>query len=484
MSTVLAGASSATARLAPSEIPGPRPWPMLGWRGHLPQLLRDPAVQLRHLQQTYGDIVSLGPAPGAPVIVFAPEYNHQLLSNPGLFYSFDTSDSASPAQLPLGSAAARLLSGVAGMNGEKHTQHRRMLIPAFHKKRIEGLRDTVVARTADHVAGWAPGHRLDLVQEMKTLSLSIAVSALLGLDPAEEGRHVHHLLEEWTTHGLSIPVVLLQVDLPGLPYHRFMTLSERLEAEFQAVIARKRASGLDGADALSMLLEMRDQEGSHLTDSELLGHLTTLFTAGHETTASTLTWLLFLLTQHPDVLGDLLDECDAVLHGAAPTLEQLPALPLLERVIKESMRLMPAGLWFIRTARAPFTLGPYELPAGQHIVFSPAVTHRRPDIYPDPDRFRPARWEQDEPSTYEYLPFGGGPRRCLGATFALMELKLIVPMILQRYRLAVPPDTRVDRGGTVLSFPKHQLPVELHAQDRQFTHTPVRGNIHEWVILD
>src|SRR5689334_13471750 len=320
MSTVLAGASSATTRLAPSEIPGPRPWPIIGWQGHLPQLLRDPAVQLRSLQQTYGDIVSLGSAAGAPVIVFAPEYNHQLLSNPGLFYSFDTSDSASPAQLPLGSAAARLLSGVAGMNGEKHTQHRRMLIPAFHRKRIEGLRDTVVARTADHLAGWAPGHPLDLVQEMKTLSLSIAVSALLGLDPAEEGRHVHHLLDEWTAHGLSIPVVLLQYDLPGLPYHRFMTLSERLEAEFQAVIARKRASGLDGADALSMLLEMRDQEGSRLTDSELLGHLTTLFTAGHETTASTLTWLLFLLTQHPDVLGDLLDECDGVLHGAPPTL--------------------------------------------------------------------------------------------------------------------------------------------------------------------
>ena len=484
MSTVLAGASSATPRHAPGVIPGPRPWPVLGWRGHLPGLLRDPAVQLRRLQQTYGDIVRLGAAPGAPVIVFAPEHNHQLLSNPGLFYSFDTSDSASPAQLPRGSAAARLLSGVAGMNGEKHTQHRRMLIPAFHKKRIEGLRDTVVARTEDHLAGWAPGRQLDLAQEMKKLSLSIAVSALLGLDPAEEGRHVHHLLDEWTTHGLSIPVVLLQMDVPGLPYHLFMTLSERLEAEFQAVIARKRATGVDGADALSMLLEMRDQEGTALTDSELLGHLTTLFTAGHETTASTLTWLLFLLAQHPDVLAGLLDECAGVLHGAPPTLDQLPALPLLERVIKESMRLMPAGLWFIRTARAPFTLGPYALPAGQHIVFSPAVTHRRPDLYPDPDRFLPGRWETYEPSTYEYLPFGGGPRRCLGATFAMMELKLIVPMILQRYRLALPPGARVDRGGTVLSFPRGPLTVELHAQDRQFTRTPVRGNIHDWICLD
>jgi cytochrome P450 len=221
-----------------------------------------------------------------------------------------------------------------------------------------------------------------------------------------------------------------------------------------------------------------------MTDAQLRDEALTLFTAGHETTASTLTWLLFLLSQHPTILADLLDECDGVLQGAAPTLEQLPALPLLERVIKESMRLLPAGLWFIRTARAPFTLGPYDLPAGRHIVFSPAVTHRRPDIYPDPDRFRPARWAQDEPSTYEYLPFGGGPRRCLGATFAMMELKLIVPMILQRYRLALPPGTRVDRGGTVLSFPKGRLTVELHPQDRQFTRTPVRGNIHEWVLLD
>jgi cytochrome P450 len=447
-------------------------------------LLRDPAVHLRRLQQTYGDIVRLGPAAGAPVIVFAPEYNHQLLSNPDLFYSFDTSDSASPAQLPRNSAAARLMSGVAGMNGEKHTQHRRMLMPAFHKKRIEGLRDTVVTRTEDHLAGWAPGRRIDLAKEMKALSLRIGISALLGLDPEEEGRHVHHLVEAWTMHGLSIPVVLLQIDLPGLPYHRFMTLSERLETELHAVIVRKRAGGLDGADALSLLLETRDQDGGRLTDSELLGHLTTLFMAGHETTASTLTWLFFLLTQHPAILARLVDECEGVLHGAAPTLDQLPALPLLDRVIKESMRLMPAALWFIRTARAPFTLGPYALPAGQHIVFSPAVTHRRPDIYPDPDRFLPARWETYEPATYEYLPFGGGPRRCLGATFAMMELKLIVPMILQRYRLALPPGTRVDRGGTVLSFPKHPLMVELHPQDGHFTRTLVRGNIHDWVCLD
>lgn len=465
----------------PKAIPGLPSLPLLGWRANVIGLLRDPVMSMLRLHRAYGDIVALGHERSAPICVFSPEYNHYILTNTDLFYSLDVNDSSAPIRMPRNTAASRLLSGVAGMNGENHTRHRRMLMPGFHKKRVDMLRDTIVARTEEHLAHWRVGQRVDLAHEMVYLSLSLAIGGLLGLDPDEDERDVRELLEQWGKHGLSAHVALLPFDVPGLPYHRFLKLSERLEAELYAVVARKRQNSLDNGDALSILLDAQDEDGSALTDTELLGHLTTLFTAGHETTASALTWTLFLLSQHPTVMADLMDELDSRLHGEAPTLEQVRDLPMLDHVINESLRMFPPGTWMIRTTTAPCELGPYELPKGTHLVYSPAVTHRNPDIYPEPDRFLPKRWESIDPSPYEFLPFGNGPRRCLGATYAIMELRVVLPMILQRFRPTVPPGARVDRAGNILSFPKGGLPVVLNAQDGQYTPANVRGNIHDLV---
>lgn len=464
-------------------IPGPPSLPLLGWRPTALLLLRDPVLHLLRLRRRYGDVVSLGREKGSPVCVFAPEYNHQILTNTSLFYSLDVTDSDAPLRMPRGTAAARLLSGVTGMNGVRHKQHRRMLLPAFHRERVEMLRDTVVDCTQQYVERWRVGQRINLGHEMVELSLALAIRALLGLDPAEEGRQVRYLLDLWSKHGLSAPVTLFPFNLPGLPYQRFLSLAEQLEGALRTVIARKREQGLEGGDALSMLLQARDDDGKALTDDELLGHLTTLFTAGHETTASALTWTLFLLSQHPHVASELVDEIDGALHGAAPSLEQVRQLPLLTWVINEGLRMFPPGIWMVRTGTAPFAFGPYELPKGTHVVFSPAVMHYRSDIFSDPHRFLPRRWETISPSPYEYLPFGNGPRRCLGATFAMLELQMILPIILQRFHLTVPPGTRVDRGGTVLSFPKGVLPVILQPRGQRHPAPSVRGNIHDLVTL-
>jgi cytochrome P450 len=237
----------------------------------------------------------------------------------------------------------------------------------------------------------------------------------------------------------------------------------------------------EDGDALTLLLEARHEDGTGLSQSDLLGHLSTLFTAGHETTASALTWTLFLLSQHPDIMHDLMDDLDSNLKGEAPTLEQLKSLPLLENVVNEGLRMFPPGMWIFRTAVAPFELGKYSLSAGLQLVFSPTATHYRPDIYANPNVFDPRRWETIQPATYEYIPFGGGPRRCLGAIFALLEMKLALAIILQRWRLEVPYRHKVDRGGTILSFPKDGLPVTLRPQDRRFAHSAVQGNVHDLV---
>lgn len=463
------------------RAPGLRSLPVLKWYPKVLPLLRDPVVSLLQLQSKYGDVVSLGEEKNAPVLVFGPEYNRYLLTNNDLFHSLDVNSDISLLRLPRHSTASILLSGIASMNGEAHTQHRRMLMPAFHKARIDSLRDLIVARVEEHIARWLPGSIISLKDEMVYLSMSLAISALVGLDPATEGTRVRHLLEDWSKHGLSPQVALLPYNLPGTPYRRFVRISDALFAEFLAIIERKRVASTDSGDALALLLDARDEDGSTLTDDELLGHLATLFTAGHETTASALTWTLFLLTQHPQVMSDLLDELEGTLHGEAPTVDQLKDLPLLDGVVNEGLRMFPPGMWMLRTSTAPFQLGPYSFPERTQLIYSPAATHRRPDIYSQPNKFNPHRWETITPTTYEFLPFGGGPRRCLGATFATLELRLALAIIVQRFRLNVPPGTRVDRSGTVLSFPKHILPVGISAQDRQSSATGVKGNIHALV---
>lgn len=457
--------------------------PLLDWRAAIIPIVRDPALRLLRLQQSYGDVVALGRERGAPVCVFAPAYNHQILTDTTLFYSLDVSSSAAPVRMPRDTAPARLLSGVAGMNGERHKRHRHLLLPGFGRKHVDTLCGTVAACIEQHIADWREGQQIDLKHEMIELSLSLAISGLLGLNPREEGMHLRQALTDWGAYGLSPQVALLPFNVPGLPYRRFLKLSEHLERAFHAVMARKRADGLDGGDALSILLQAQDEEGSTLTGDEVLGHLTTFFTAGHETTASALTWSLFLLTQHPEMYARLMEELDGTLHGAAPRLEQLRQMPTLLHVINEGLRMFPPGMWLVRTSTAPFALGPYELPKGTHVVFSPAVTHYRGDLYDQPHRYLPDRWETISPSPYEFLPFGNGSRRCLGATFAMLELQMVLPIILQRFRLEVPPGTRVDRGGTILSFPKGMLPVWLRPRDDRYAPSSVRGNIHDLVEL-
>lgn len=479
-----------------AAIPGPASTPLVDWRIRLLPVLRDPVMGMLRFRKLYGDIVAVDPSDAAPILVFAPEYNRLLMTDTSLFHSLDTSSGDSLLKMPRDTAASRLLSGVASMNGEMHTRHRRMLMPAFHRKHLDSLRDSIVERIEMHIARWRDGQRLNLLDENVELSLAMAITGLLGLEPEEEGARIHDVLQAWSSDAMSIAVNLMPFNIPGLPFRRFMALSERLEEELKGVIQRKLARMSAGdensGDALSILVHTREGEEEdpqnageppaqqiQLTEAQLLGHLATLFSSGHETTASALTWTLFLLAQHPQAAADLVDELSAKLHGTAPSLEQLGELPLLDRVINEGLRMFPPGTWMLRTSTGPFELGPYSLPARTHLVLSPAVVHRREEIYTEPDRFLPGRWESIDPSPYEYMPFGAGSRRCLGATFAMLELRLAIAIIMQRFRLEVPDGTTVDRAGVVLSLPRGGLPVAVHKQDRDFRAGRIRGNIYD-----
>jgi cytochrome P450 len=470
-----------TISAPPLTIPGPNPMPLLGTYGNLILFIRNPVAYMTHLYEDYGEIATLARGTAKHIFVFSPEYNQQVLGNTALFYALDA-DSL-PVRIPKHSALARLYAGLHQMNGLRHKQQRQLLMPAFQKKRIAAWRDEMVSLIEQKLASWRTGQVRDLFREMRELTLAIAVKTRLGLDPAQEGAAMCYLLERWISMVFSIPALLLPFDIPGLPYRHLLALSERLEREIGVIVEQKRTAGFDQGDVLSMLLQVHDEDGARLTDEELIGQITTLFVAGHDITARVLAWTLFLLSQHPHVMADLLDELDGKLHGSPPMAGQLGELPLLDGVIKESMRVLPPVLWWSRSSTAPCQLGPYSLPKGAKVSVSHYITHRRPDLYPQPNKFLPERWRIITPGPYEYIPFSAGPRACPGMAVAMMEMKLILSILLQRYRLMLPPRTRIDHDGLMLSAPKQGLPVLLVPQDRLFIKSDVRGNIRAMVDL-
>jgi cytochrome P450 len=330
---------------------------------------------------------------------------------------------------------------------------------------------------------WSPGELRDIAHEMQELTLGVALRTLFSLDTTPEARALGELFKQSLEIRFSPLEMAIPLELPGTGRSRLLRLAERIEAHVRALIAQRRALSQDSQDVLATLIAARDEDGTVLSDDELIGQTYTLFAAGHETSSNALTWALFLLDQHPAVLADLHDELSATLHGDAPSLEQLGRLPLLDRVVKESLRLMPPASVLVRQSTAPFELGGFALPTDTTIFLSPFITHRLPEHWDEPQAFRPERWSQLDPSPYAYLPFGAGPRMCIGTTFALMEIKLALAMIVQRFRLALPAGARVDPELRLTLRPRGGLPMSVFAQDRQFRRVPVAGSIGTVIAL-
>ncbi|MEY2930488.1 MAG: hypothetical protein RL033_1237, partial [Pseudomonadota bacterium] len=258
------------------------------------------------------------------------------------------------------------------------------------------------------------------------------------------------------------------LDWPGLPYRRWLNLTHAIDRDTRRIIEDRRRQPNGGGDILSALLQATDGEGVALDEDELIGHAGVLFAAGHETSSNALCWTLALLSQHPDVAAALDDELAGTLRGSAPRVEQLAALPLLDGVVKESLRLLPPAPLNHRIAAHDTELGGHVIPRGTELLSSVYHTHRMPEVYEHPGRFSPTRWERLDPGPYAYSPFGAGPRMCIGASFALMEIKLVLAILLQRFRLSLPPGTRVGRAVSITMRPDPGLPMRIHGRDREF----------------
>jgi cytochrome P450 len=239
---------------------------------------------------------------------------------------------------------------------------------------------------------------------------------------------------------------------------------------------------------LSMLIAARDEDGSALDEDDLVGHTGVIFGAGHETSTNALAWTLFLLAEHPEVASELVKELTDLLHGDAPTVDQLPKLPLLDAVVKESMRLLPPVPLHPRIVAEDTELAGHFLPAHTELFLSIFHMHHDPAIFPEPNRFLPSRWSKIKPSVYEYNPFSAGPRMCIGAAFAMMEIKIALAMMLQRFRVERLASWRVDRRVAITMAPKNGLRMRIHKADGAWTLArralpDVRGNVRELVDL-
>ena len=454
--------------------------PLLGTMGSVLRFFGDPVGTLLSLQRRFGDLATLADGDPAMIVALHPDHNRQILSDPRLFFNF----AQAPLPVPKGSAPERLLDALTSMNGDRHKQHRRLLMPAFSKAALDGYRAQIVTLTERAVDGLRVGSTIDLNASVVDLTLRIALQCLFGVEPAEGEENLGVMATEFLTGLISPAAALFPFMLPGTPYHRFRRLSERLEARLRAIIEARRAQQGARRDMLSILIDAHDEDGTRLNDSELIGHSAVMYVAGHETTAYTLSWTLFLLSQHPKLLDAVAEESRAALGGAPPSPET--QLPLLDQVIKESQRLLPATPYmFVRQATGGFRLGEHDLPAETGFILSPLITHRRPELYRDPLRFDPGRWDTIAPSPYEYMPFGAGPRLCIGMGFAAQALRIVLPMILSRVKLELVDGANVSRKVQGITMgPKHGLPMRVLAADATVKRaTRVRGDIHELVDL-
>jgi len=476
-------------------VPGPPSTPLLGSMGNLLQLTRDPLKYMDRLFKSFGSIAALvgdGPSrvfstqPDCPgtIFVYGPELSREVEVQHDVYHKSPLSgtlypkNNPSPRQEPL----LEYVTGLFSVNGNEHRRHRRLLAPAFHKKRIEAYCADMVNLTQEKLDEWKIGESRNIHAEMMHLSQRIATKTLFGAELGE-GKSIGAGLQKSLRLIRSPWTILFPYDLPGLPYRRFLDVVKQINVGIRDIVAQRRAQASYGSDVLSMLLQTRDEDDSSLSESEVIGHTTVIFAAGHETSSNALTWTLFLLSQHPRVAADLLDELESVLNGCPPTLDQLNKLPLLDYTIKESMRVLPPGPWNTRITSQPTVLGAHDIPIGTEVIVSIYHTHRIPELYEQPEVFNPYRWATLERDAFEYNPFGAGPRMCLGAAFAMQEMKIVLAMLLQRYRLQFIPGTTVNRFVSITMSPKNGLPMIVQEQDRQFGQGigGVRGNVNEMI---
>ncbi len=434
--------------------PGPKGLPRVGSALHFQ---RNPLRFLEETQRAYGRMATVHMGKETLIFFFRPEHvRYVLTENPRNFMK--PNRKGANLRLLLG-------DGLLTSDGDFHRQQRRLVQPAFHKRRVESYADTMVKLTQEVLKRWQPGTEIDFSQAMQQLTLRIIAKVLFNIDSREQIEVLGHAFTDVIENSGQTMSFLsrMRIDLPFTPYGKRKAGKQTLDSFVYNLIAQRRAEGRDTGDVLSMLLNAQDA-GVTMTDKQVHDQVLTLVAAGHETAQNTLSWTFYLLSQHLEVREKLLTELHALLGGRAPTVEDLAHLPYLDWVIKESWRVYPPAWIQGRRAIEAFDLDGYHFPAESIVMLSQWVIHHLPDIWGDPQVFRPERWDpvngQKVPQ-WAYFPFGGGPRICIGMPLAEMETRLLLATILQRYSPRLVPGFHVVLQPRVTLRPKRGVRMIL-----------------------
>jgi len=366
-----------------------------------------------------------------------------------------------------------ILDTVSGVNlfnsnGDYWRRQRRLLQPTFHMRRIVGFADTMIAEAERLLRRWdehpamAAGQPVDVEQEMVWITLNIVGKALFGVDMQEAGRGrdlsgAFANNAAWINHRLN-NIFAAPLWLPTPMNRAFKRSRDAASHLIGEIIADRRREGGDHDDFLQMLLDLRYEDtGEGMNDEQLVNESGAFFFAGHETTSNTLSWTWYLLAKHPGVEAKLHEELDQVLGGRVPGLADLEQLPYARMILEEAMRLYPAAWATSRQAMEADQIGPYSLPAGATVLVNISGIHRNPAYWERPDSFEPERFSPERSADrprHAYLPFGEGPRQCIGNQFAMMEAHLVLATLAQRYRLRTLP------GYTAKAKPVFTLHVD------------------------
>ena len=436
--------------------------PKAAWfMGHLPEFGGNPLRFLEKCAREHGDFVPLRFV-NKPVILLNDPADIEcvLASNSRNFRK--TMGYRTPFMRRL------FGDGLLTSEGQFWQRQRKLSQPAFHRERIATYADVIVLFSERMMQGWTNGASRDIHRDMMRLTTEVVTKSLFN---SEVPREIENLGEasaavmkyfttQWTFWGL------ISAFLPAPGKKHFEEVMRQLDEFIYGLIRERRASGADAGDLLSMLLLARDEDGSVMSDQQLRDELTTLMVAGLDTTALALSWGFYLLSQNPTAMDRLAAEVKSVLGERRPGLSDLPQLRYTEMVVKETMRLYPPGWILGRECISECTIGGHRIKVGTSLIMSQWLKHRDERFFPEASRFLPERWEREAAKSlpkFAYFPFGGGPRICIGSSFAMMEAMLVLASVSQRHRLIAPLNYEVIPEPSITLQPRGGIHLQLCA---------------------
>jgi cytochrome P450 len=439
--------------------PGPDSDGRRKFSGQLGLVRRDPLAFFTHCAKTYGDITGMRYFNFRVFFINNPDYIEDVLvTNARKFHK------GRVLQANRGVFGEGLLTS----EGSFWLRQRRLAQPAFHRARIATYARTMVQYTERLLESWRDGEERDIHEEMMLVTLQIVGKTLFDADVAKDAQEVGQSLELLMELSADFgKAIMIPEWVPTLHNLRKTRAIRKLDKIIYRIIEERRKSDRDTGDLLSTLLAARDDDGSRMTDKQLRDESITLFLAGHETTANALSWTWWLLAQNPEAEDKLHAELDSLLGGRAPTLDDVPKLKYTEQVLAESLRLYPPAWGTARVAMEDHEIGGYHIPKGAGVSLTQWTMHRDPRWFTDPEIFRPERWEDGLAKRlprFAYFPFGGGPRQCIGNTFALMETTLVLATIAQKFRFRLVAGHPVVPLPSITLRPRHGIRVFLEAR--------------------